>query len=581
MPTATLPPPFFHRYGEGAAATQGCRGRLPATLAWLGTAALLAALSACTSLPPNTGRTESHALASPAGTLLAEKVAVIAPPQAASRGLDGFRLLADVESAYGSRLALIDAAQKTLDLQYYSIHYDHSTEELLQRLKRAAGRGVRVRVLIDDFNAAGTNAEVLRLDEVPGIEVRLFNPVGGPRDSQLLRIATGSLLDFQRIQQRMHNKSFIADNILAVTGGRNLGDEYFGQGQKSNFLDLDVLVAGGVVTDLSRNFDAYWNNELAYPAATLLTKAEREKVGSGDLRRQAHKEAAATDGTAPAGAGDPTAAEGQPSPATPPAPDPDRVIRAVPGAMDMARQLLDGKLQMVWAPAVLMADKPTKISAPDPDDPDDGGDTVVNGLVDLIQGARQDLLIVSPYFVPGEEMMKTFAGLRARGVRIRVLTNSLASNDAPLAHVGYARYRKALLALGVDLYEMQASGDTRRRLLGSAPQSRSSLHAKTLVMDGRLLVVGTMNLDQRSQLQNTEAGIVVRSRELSRSLTAYIEETLRHSYRLELKGDALRWHVPPEDTQHEEKVLDSEPDASAGLELMLRIIGPFAPDRML
>ena len=544
-------------------------GRLRRALHGGAAAALAALLSACAGLPANTGRTESHALPDPAGTALAAKVAAAAPADPARRGWAGFKLLPDVASAYGSRLALIDAAQKTLDLQYYSIHYDHSTGELMQHLRAAAARGVRIRLLIDDFNAGGDNAKVLRLDEVPGIQVRLFNPVGGPRDSQLVRIA-GAAFDFQRAQQRMHNKNLIADNVLAITGGRNLGDEYFGQGQKSNFLDLDVLAAGQLVQDISRSFDHFWNDPLAYPAATLLTQAERARLAQDAP-------------PPPAPAGDTHGGDSTPAAVPPPAAAPTgtAVHQEVPGAASTAQQLVDGQLQLTWAPAVFMADQPTKISAEDPADPDDGGDTVVDGLVRLIGKARHDLLIVSPYFVPGGDMMQAFAELRARGVRVRVLTNSLASNDAPLAHVGYARYRKALLGLGVELYEMQAAGDTRRRLLGSAPQSRSSLHAKTLVMDGRLLVVGTMNLDMRSQLQNTEGGIVIRSQALSRELTGDIEDTLRHSYRLELRGDALRWHVPPADTQHSETVLDSEPDASAGLQLLLKIVGPFAPDQML
>lgn len=528
---------------------------------WRGIAivAFAAFLPGCAGLPANPGRTPSKALADPSGTTLGQRISASAPSDSAVRQRAGFRLLGDVESAYGARLALIDAAQKTLDLQYYSIHYDSSTEELLQRLKAAAQRGVRVRMLIDDFNAAGANAEVLRLDEVPGIEVRLFNPVNGPRGWQPGRLVT-ALFDFQRIQQRMHNKAFIADNVLAVTGGRNLGDEYFGQSSKSNFLDLDVLVAGGLVRELSGTFDAYWNNELAYPAATLLTAGDRERIDSQRLRKPA------------AGGGDSTTGVAHEGGAIP-------LVEAqsVPGAAGIAKEIEKGTLQLVWAPATYIADKPTKISGED----DEGDEeTVVDGLLRLIERARSDLLIVSPYFVPGAEMMKTFEGLRQRGVRVRVLTNSLASNDAPLAHVGYARYRKQLLAIGVELYELQASGDTDRRIVGSGPPSRSSLHAKTLVMDQRLLVVGTMNLDLRSALQNTEAGIVIRSRALSNELSPLIEQALKSSYRVELRDGKLAW-LPPAGDNRAGQVLTSEPDAGVGLKLLVDVAGPFAPEEML
>lgn len=524
---------------------------------------LVGLLAGCAGLPPNTDRVPSRALADPSSTTLAQRVLASEPADTQTRHRAGFRLLGDVESAYGSRLALIDAAQKTLDLQYYSIHYDSSTEELLRRLRLAAQRGVRVRMLIDDFNAAGDNAEVLRMDEVPGIEVRLFNPVQGPRNLQAVRIAS-SLVDFQRIQQRMHNKSFIADNVLAVTGGRNLGDEYFGQSTKSNFLDLDVLVAGDIVRQISASFDAYWNNTLAYPAAALLPPEERHRI---DSRRK----------PAPAVSSEAGATQ-QPTPATTAETPIARVVPlAVPGATGIANEIEQGTLQLTWAPATYVADKPTKISG----DEDDDQETVVEGLTSLIQRAKSDLLIVSPYFVPGADMMKAFEGIRQRGVRIRVLTNSLASNDAPLAHVGYARYRKALLAIGVELYELKASGETNRRILGSGPQSRSSLHAKTLVMDGRLLVVGTMNLDLRSALQNTEQGLVIGSRALSTELTSAIEKTLAESYKVELKDGSLVWHYPSNDTAHAGQVLTSEPDAGIGLKLLVDIAGPFAPEEML
>ena len=534
----------------------------------------LSVLSGCAGLPANTGRTTSSALADPSSTQLAKRIAASAPSDAASRQRAGFRLLGDVESAYGSRLALIDAAQKTLDLQYYSIHYDSSTEELLQRLRAAAQRGVRVRILIDDFNAAGTNAEVLRLDEVPGIEVRLFNPVNGPRGWQPGRLVA-ALFDFERIQQRMHNKAFIADNVLAVTGGRNLGDEYFGQGTKSNFLDLDVLVAGNLVRQLSATFDAYWRNELAFPAATLLTRSDRERIDSQRLRQPAA-------GEPPASPASQTTTVRQPTTGENSAPQagvgiPRVVPQAVPGAAGIASEIEQGTLQLIWAPATYIADKPTKISG---DEPGDEEDTAVDGLLKFIQGAQADLLIVSPYFVPGAEMMKTFTTLRQRGVRIRVLTNSLASNDAPLAHVGYARYRPKLLGIGVELYELEATGRTNRRLVGYGPPSRSSLHAKTLVMDGRMLMVGSMNLDLRSSLQNTESGILIRSRPLAQELTPEIEKAIKNSYRVEMREGKLAW-IPPANDPSAGEVLTSEPDAGVGLKLLVDIIGPFAPEDLL
>lgn len=619
---------------------QSAAGRL--SQARIGAGALvLAALAGCAGLPPNTGREVTHAVSvQPESVPFGRSVEAAMPPFAAEHHLSGFHLLGEVAGAYGSRIALIDGAKKTLDLQYYSIHYDGSTEELLDHLKAAAARGVRVRILVDDFNTGGKNAHVLRMDETPGISVRVFNPVLGPRRFQLGRLVS-ALFDFDRIQQRMHNKALIADNTLAIAGGRNLGDEYFGQSSDSNFLDLDVLIAGPLVPEYSRSFDRYWNDDLAYPAATIWPPQKRPPVeaappASADADDSSDSKADSSTNksaqpkqTAPsvAHAASPTAATptGEAVPADPAASSGTSTGIAanapvtatpVPGALSTEQAIRQGRLDLTWAPAILLADKPSKIDPefnpqdpqaspaavdPTPAEPasapagkpsdtaairnaaaDNGGPTVVEGLVSLIAGTRRDVLIISPYFVPGQEMMETFAKVRARGVRVRVVTNSLASNDAPLAHVGYARYRKALLAMGVELYELKAKGDIDLRFLGSAPQSRFSLHAKAMVRDGSLLVIGSMNLDLRSQIQNTEVGMVIRSRALAKQLTDRTEDTIKDCYRVELAPDgSLRWYPPANADAAPGTVLTREPGASLGMELLLKVIGPFAPETLL
>ena len=469
-------------------------------------------------------------------------------------------------------MALIDAATKTLDLQYYTIHYDSSTEALMERLREAARRGVRVRLLLDDFNAVGKNVAVLRLDLEPGIEVRMFNPVSGPRSSQAGRIL-GSLFDFKRIQQRMHNKILVADNTLAVAGGRNLGDAYFGQSDTSNFLDLDLLVAGPMVTDLSHSFDAYWNDIRAYPVRNVLSGNDLKAFYADPAPAPPAASSAGTQtrvASAPVDAADTTPAapavvEGHP----------------VPGATAMAREIQSGTLALAWAPSALLVDKPTKIAPENPLDESDRDDNVVDGVLNIVTRAQKEVLIISPYFVPGPRMMEVFTTLRQRGVRVRVLTNSLASNDAPLAHVGYARYRQPLLEAGVELFEMRAEGKTQQRFFGSTPDSRASLHTKALVIDSRLLVVGSMNLDLRSQLQNTELGMVIRSRKLSAAMEAAIDQSLDDSYELSLQDGQLRWTTPSETPGQPGEVLSSEPDARMGLKILLKLAGPFAPEEML
>ena len=548
--------------------------RLRRTRAWLtaGLSAVVLGLAGCGNLPPQAPHEPTHALASNTGLPLAALVDASRPKDDKRPSLSGFRLLGSSEAAYGSRMALIDAATKTLDLQYYTIHYDSSTEALMERLREAARRGVRVRLLLDDFNAVGKNVAVLRLDLEPGIEVRMFNPVSGPRSSQAGRIL-GSLFDFKRIQQRMHNKILVADNTLAVAGGRNLGDAYFGQSDTSNFLDLDLLVAGPMVTDLSHSFDAYWNDIRAYPVRNVLSGNDLKAFYADPAPAPPAASSAGTQtrvASAPVDAADTTPAapavvEGHP----------------VPGATAMAREIQSGTLALAWAPSALLVDKPTKIAPENPLDESDRDDNVVDGVLNIVTRAQKEVLIISPYFVPGPRMMEVFTTLRQRGVRVRVLTNSLASNDAPLAHVGYARYRQPLLEAGVELFEMRAEGKTQQRFFGSTPDSRASLHTKALVIDSRLLVVGSMNLDLRSQLQNTELGMVIRSRKLSAAMEAAIDQSLDDSYELSLQDGQLRWTTPSETPGQPGEVLTSEPDARMGLKILLKLAGPFAPEEML
>jgi phosphatidylserine/phosphatidylglycerophosphate/cardiolipin synthase-like enzyme len=256
-------------------------------------------------------------------------------------------------------------------------------------------------------------------------------------------------------------------------------------------------------------------------------------------------------------------------------------------------------VRLIWAPSILLEDKPGKIGPGD--DEVEAGDTVVDGLLQLMEQARQEVLIVSPYFVPGKPMMDVFRRLRDRGVRIRVLTNSLASNDAPAAHAGYARYRGDLLGMGVELYEMRAAQEAGVTGLGSGGRigsgsgigsgagggvgskmnsSRASLHSKAVIVDQRLSVIGSMNLDLRSQRKNSEVALVIRGGALAREATARIDGTLSQgAYRLERDGGGrIVWRAPPDAGF---KDATSEPEASTRLKMLVRLIAPFAPDEML
>ncbi|AVP57318.1 phospholipase [Pulveribacter suum] len=608
-------------------------------------ASLALVCSACAGLPKDVDRPVSTAI-----EVASEPTALSAwvaeqRRAAGARSASGFMLLSGPQEAYGSRLALVEHAQKTLDLQYYTIHADASTARLLAGVVQAARRGVRVRILLDDFHSTGRNALVMRLAFEPHIEMRMFNPVAGTRASTVGRL-WGSLTDFSRVQQRMHNKLFIADNVMGVTGGRNLGDAYFGQGQAENFVDLDVLAVGPIVADMSRSFDSFWNNPRSYPVQSLVTREELDRMREQFKRKDAEdaEKAASPD----------AAAAAQPAPPPPAAQAKAAAARAAASsvAADVAPPPEDGdphkavrawneqpmdlrRAPLVWAPAVILADKPTKIplEGGDPDAPQRAepgqelpspaasapapvpgagakppalpkteaeNETVVDGLLTLMARTQRELLIISPYFVPGDDMKAAFAAARARGVRVRILTNSLASNDAPIAHVGYARHRRELLEMGVELYELRSEQAGLRSAFGDSGgsasptgsqggsdggpgASRSMLHSKVIVMDRRLVVIGSMNLDLRSQLQNTEIALLVRSSALAQQAARQIDLVMhRGAWHVQQQdqesGGALVWRAP-EGSGLEDAHAD--PDSSFALRLMLRLLGPLAPDRLL
>ena len=539
-------------------------------------------LTGCAALPSDVRRPISAALTDNSDTRLGQAVAARAEA-ATTRNDSGFAMVGSAELAFTSRMTLIRAAQKTLDLQYYAIHADDSTDRMFAALRDAAGRGVRVRILLDDFNTAGKDAQVLQLAFEKNIEMRLFNPLPSHRSSAFWRIIS-SLSDAARLQRRMHNKIFVADNAVAITGGRNLGETYFGQSDGVNFVDIDVLAAGRIARDLSRSFDQYWNNPLAYPVQSLISQRDIERLKPRPTV------------SAPASAENPSPiAANAASPTDAPRPNKTTLSRAVvdpTGLTTTIAALPDATdlrlLSWTWAASTMLVDPASKIAA-DADAAEASNNTAVDGLLALMAQAKTDLLVVSPYFVPGPEMMQQFQAIRQRGVRVRVLTNSLASNDAVAAHAGYARYREPLIAMGVEIYEMRSvqrgtvagfsSVGSGSGAAGSSGGSRASLHAKAVVVDNRLLVIGSMNLDLRSKLQNSEVAIVIRNRKLSTEATALIEPGMtRGAYRVELTDGQLIWRAPqgsglPDTT--------SEPDASWGLKLLVKLISPFAPDEML
>jgi putative cardiolipin synthase len=495
---------------------------------------LLLLMTACASLPTPVARAPEHALANPQTTSLGRLAAASAP----GPGVSGVQLLSSGEEALGSLAALADHAQRTLDLQYYLIHSDASSHSLMQHVRAAADRGVHVRLLLDDLNTAGQDDGLMRLTAHRNIDVRLYNPFPSGRMGTISRVMA-SINDMTRINHRMHNKMFVADNALAIAGGRNLGDAYFLQSPDSNFVDVDLIVAGPVVRALSATFDRFWNDPLAYPVAAVVDPAASAKQAP-------RTDAANTSQTVPM---------------------PDT---------EFARELDQGRLTLTWAPATLLADKPSKMQAEGPPTQDEA---IADDVDKIIRSAKHELILVSPYFVPGTRGLALFKSLRERGVAVRVLTNSLATTDAPAVHIGYARYRVPLLDMGVELHELRPVLGMRRAKLGAFGSSHASLHAKFVVIDRQTALVGSMNLDPRSAKLNSEMGVVVRSPEIAEELALLFEDVAEDSYHLSLTdGQRLQWGAtPPEPALAGQ----DEPEASGWLKFALKLLSPFAPEEML
>jgi putative cardiolipin synthase len=499
-------------------------------------------LASCASLPPPTNKIPEHAFTGVAATSLGKQAAAAAPTPDAS----GFRMLQAGEDAFGALNVLIDRARHSLDLQYYLVRDEVSARKLLRQVHAAAGRGVKVRLLVDDLNTAGEEDMLLCLAQQRGIEIRLYNPFPNGRFSTLSRLLA-SATDAGRIGKRMHNKMLVADNAVAVTGGRNHGDAYFVQSKQANFLDLDLLVAGPVVRKLSASFDNFWNSDLAYPIDTLISRKatcdgpDPVRPNEDPGKKQAEQ------------------AENKPPPA-------------------LVRELQQGRIKLTWAHATLLADKPSKISSKGPPT---SSETVSDDIEQLLASARKEVIVISPYFVPGERGMALAETLRRRGVAVRVLTNSLAATDAPAVHIGYARYRPELLAMGVELYELRpqiTAGKDGRDEFGS---SRASLHAKALIIDRSIVLVGSMNMDPRSANLNSEIGLVLRSPEIARQLVhMYDDVTRNNSYRVDLAdGSHVRWTA--QENPDGPTVFEQEPAANPGLRFLLWLLAPLAPEEML
>ena len=442
-------------------------------------------------------------------------------------GESGFAIIRHGRQAFNARIALTQLAEKSLDVQYYIWEADATGRILADRLVRAADRGVRVRILVDDINLAGHDATVAALDAHPNIEIRIFNPFAH-RDNRMYDF----LIDLGRINHRMHNKLMVMDNAVAIVGGRNIGNHYFGVATDANFRDLDIAAAGPVVRDTSKVFDHFWNGDWAVPIAALVKRPYNENdltVTMETIRER-------------------MTGDNYPYPL-------DQDVNELIDELEAIRD------RFVWAPGQIVWDDPANISEGIAEG------RMVQALFRKVHTLEHELLIESAYFVTRDKAVEVVRGLTERGVRVRVLTNSLASNDVVAAHAGHAKRRKALIANGLELYELRPdAGAVKQRVFTG--ESKAALHTKAIVFDRESVFIGSFNLDPRSGSINTEAGLYVESPELAEQVIAYMDEGVlpENSYRVKLdENDELVWIT---ENVEQEVRFHRDPETSFGQRFM-------------
>jgi len=476
-------------------------------------------LASCASLPTDYPRPASAALQDYKSTTLGS---YLATKEAEHPGESGYALLRYGRPAFTTRVAFTELAQKTLDLQYYIWEADDTGRILAQKVLEAADRGVRVRVLLDDINLDHRDSVIAALDVHPNIEIRLFNPFAN-RSSHMGEFITG----FSRVNHRMHNKLLVVDNSLAIVGGRNVGNHYFQVHTEANFRDMDVVICGPLVRDASAVFDHFFNGDWAVPISALVERPYTEADLQAARVNQREKIAA---GSYP-----------------------------YPVNLDSAqiKQRLDEEIDdLFWAPGRIVWDDPEEIVATGKTS------TMHEALYKRVDNLQSSLLIESPYFIPRDTGIQELKALHDRGVRVRLLTNSLASNDVEAAFAGYAARRRQIIESGVELYELRVdAGVVKKRLAFFG--AKAALHAKVIVFDDRDVFIGSFNLDPRSADINTEAGVAAWDNpEFAAQVIEWMDEGVQpeNSYRVTLdengemiwvtqdEGKEVVYHHDPQST---------------------------------
>ncbi len=506
-------------------------------------------LAGCGTLPANVGKTDTQALPPHPDSPLVRiaRASIPAPDQT------GVRLMPLGAFSLDARIQLAERATHSLDVQYYVIENDRTGRLLLTKLRDAALRGVRVRLLVDDLYTFHTDGLLRGLASFPNIEVHLFNPFCCNRSSGVAGKYIASIFDFGRLNHRMHNKLFIADNAMAVIGGRNIADEYFLLSSEANFVDMDAFLMGAVIAELSAIFDRYWNSEVVFPIDRI-----GEPLGDKLARQKAFDATVAS---------------------LPPPPEIDVPDTDALGYGPIREELETGQLGLHWGIAHAFADPPEKQLSKSPRIAFEA--SVTNSVMMRVWQAKSELVLTSPYMIPGHDGVESFRNLQKENVKVTVMTNSLAATDEPLVHNGYSKYRPGMLEAGVDLYELSPTRAQKTKRLGMFGNSLGRLHAKSAVIDRKLVFVGSMNLDPRSASANTELGMFIENPAIAKEMLRVINiSKLESAYRvrLEPKTKALQWLTVDGD---QEIVLGVEPESSFWLRVHNMLMGWFVPEQLL
>ncbi len=462
----------------------------------------IAIVSGCATVPVDKPKTYSEVMTNTADTSLGRDVARWLQ---AHDGLSGFYPLSQGMDALGVRLRLAERAEKSIDLQYFLMKNDTAGAVLIKSLLKAADRGVRVRFLLDDIFTKTPDRTLLLLNQHASIEVRVFNPISRSGIAGL-----NFLTSFKQANRRMHNKSFTVDNQASVVGGRNIADEYFQLKDDTVFVDFEVLAVGPIVDDISKSFDRYWNHSHALPIDYFTSNKKNE-----ELETVRAENAEALNNIY------------------------DTVYRRALESQ-LLQDLIAERQPLVPADARVLSDSPDKLI----NEISDEHMQLANDLREVLLSAEEEVIVITPYYVPRDDGVQLLRNLTDRGLRVIIITNSLASNNHVPVHSGYAKYRKDVIRAGAELYEIRANAGRELSFRDDDPDSLT-LHTKVFLFDRRYLFVGSLNLDPRSVEINAEMGLLIDSPEFAGGMAVAVEERLAvAAYRVvENKRGKLEWHA--------------------------------------